>query len=384
MNNILIIGAGINGMLMALALAKKNIHVTLLDRRSFKNKVFDSRTTALAHKVVSVLKEHGLWQTLQAFTTPINNIYVADDYSPSLLIFDNKIVDNQPLGYMIKNEDFRKSLQQAVEENSHIKIIDNCNYNEISFKNNQVVFELENNQQIKPKLAIVAEGKFSNIVKNFFPLQTKKDFQQRAYTFNITHQHKHNNIAVEHFLPSGPFAILPLSDPYQSSIVWTVNEKFYNAYQNLSKNDFFKLVKSKFNQFFGDITEMTEIFSYSLSAHMTKDMYKHNLVLLGDAAHSIHPLAGQGLNLGIYDMDVLINCLNEHFHSNGEISSCLEYYQKTRKIDNYMMLNITNFINKIFMVEQGFISKARKKSLGFLNNRDFVKKFLMKYAMGLR
>jgi 2-octaprenyl-6-methoxyphenol hydroxylase len=385
-NSITILGAGISGMITALALAARNIKSSIIEKGNLSEEELslDMRTTALSKSSQEILHSYGIWQYLEAFTTPILDIYVIDSHkSKSILHFPASLVKEEAMGFMIKNEDLRKGLYKAVKETKLIDLKTSMEYEKIDSNEFSNIIYLKDGLKIESELIIVCDGKFSRAKKQLFLNQIDKDYNQKAIIFNIKHYKNHCNFAIEHFLPAGPIAILPLKGGHESSIVWSQTSDLAEVLLKLPKPDFKEQVQLILGDSLGEFEIITPINTFPLTANLVDKYYNNNVIVLADAAHTIHPLAGQGLNLGIKDISALIPII-EQCRSTGLpfLSIYLEGYHKARKMDNLQMFFITDFLNYIFSNNSTILRSFRQAGLSIINSNNFMKSLLIKYAMG--
>lgn len=384
-NNIVILGCGLSGMITALSLAKYNIGNTIVEVQSTTNKKFfdDIRTTALNAASRNIFDKIGIWPELLELCGPINDIYVVDNKAPEMLHFlieDEDSSKNRKMGYLIENTKLKKCLYDLVKQNNLITVLDNIKYQEINNNSDYCEIKLSNNSQLACKLLIVCDGKNSGAKKLFFSNDIEADYKQQALTFIVGHERNHEGIAVEHFMPTGPFAILPLKDPYKSSIVWTVSESYASALLTIDPEEFTYLVQENFGSFLGKIEIQSKAGVFPLKAYTAKKYYNNSIALAADTAHVIHPLAGQGLNQGIKD----IYCLTSLIAGNGINKDTLINYQKLRQNDNKNMLLITDVINSVFLSNSKIFHSTRQLGFKAIEKTPYLKGMLIKYAMGER
>ncbi len=389
--NIVILGCGLSGMITALKLAHLNIPSTIIEFTNTDSiSTKDNRTTALSSTSKNFFAEIDLWRQFENFCCPIEHIYVVDDKSPTMLHFAlpkrNDQFNEQAMGYLIQNHLFKKILLTAIKNNPLIKLIDQCEYQKVNSIPDSVILTLKGKHEetIAADLVIICDGKNSKAKNYYFSNDFNKYYYQHALTFNVDHTINHEGTAVEHFLPSGPFAILPLKGGYSSSIVWTVPENEAKRLLELNDHEFLYLVEQNFGSFLGTISMSgavgNKINSFPLSAHHAEQYFYQRLVLVADSAHSIHPLAGQGLNQGIMDIASLSHNLLKH----GISEAALMNYQQERKADNYAMYLITNNLDKIFSNDSRVLKNFRQLGFQMINNLPLIKNKLVKYAMGQR
>jgi len=379
---ITIIGCGFSGMITALSFAARGINSTIIERQNIERPSFfnDIRTTALTESSKKFFENIGIWNEIAEISGSINDIYVADNKASEMLHFaSNELQKGQVLGYLVENKNFKKSLLDQVLSNKHITIIDNSSYDVKENNENKCILTL-NGSVHECDLLVVCDGSNSQTRQKYFSCETNKPYTQYALTFLVQHEKPHEGTAVEHFMPTGPFAILPLKDQNLSSVVWTIKSDTKDAVLNLPKDEFLHMVQQNFGMFLGNINIKSEIASFPLRAYSTNKYYNKRIVLVADSAHIIHPLAGQGLNQGIKDIESLVSNIVEF----GINSHSLETYQNLRKNDNNAMLEITDTINTVFSNNSRIFHSARQLGFKAIEKISPFKKLLIKYAMGQR
>lgn len=379
--NIVILGCGFSGMLTALAFAKQNIKVTILESKSVTSEDFcsDIRTTALTPESIKFLDNINIWQEIEQQVGKMLDVYVVDNKAAEMLnLKDSK--ENKPLGYIVNNSDFKRALLQKVQENPLIEIIDQFDYKKITSLNNQTAIEYGNNKTIKSDLLIVCNGHNSLVRSYYFSNKIEKSYKQIALTFNIKHSENHENCAMEHFMPEGPFAVLPLKSQNHSSIIWTVPEEKAPLLLNLPTEEIEFLLNKNCGTSLGVVKIDSKISAFPLKARVTNKYFHNRIVLVADSAHIIHPLAGQGLNQGIKDIETLVKLISD----NGTSEETLRLYQKERAEDNFIMYMITDNLNMIFSNHAKALWYFRLLGLDMIDNMPIVKNWLLQYAMGKR
>jgi 2-octaprenyl-6-methoxyphenol hydroxylase len=382
-NGICILGCGISGMITALGFAKNKIKVTIIEAKNIQDERFfeDIRTTALTDYSKNYFESIDLWPSLAKLVGPINDIYVVDNKAPEMLHFGSRdLPENGVMGYLIQNKDFKKALLAEVTGNPYINIIDKTNYTKIDNFASGALVHLDNDKALKADLVVVCDGYNSEAKQTFFSARMTKYYGQHALTFITKHEKPHGGTAVEHFMPSGPFAILPLKDEYHSSIVWTVKAEQAGALMSLDREELTYLVQENFGPFLGKVEIEGQVAAFPLKAYQTDRYFNKSLTLVADTAHIIHPLAGQGLNQGIKDIEALIT-MTMRYPDNG---SALTNYQKSRKDDNANMLAITDTLNVVFSNNSELLHSARQTGFKAIESIPPFKKALIKYAMGKR
>lgn len=388
---VLIIGAGFIGQIMALMLASSKITVTLVDKNNFERR--DKRTTAISQGSSRIFEKLGIWKHLKNKSEGINKIFVSDQYSQDYLKFDSSAVNEGKLGFIIENQSFRKILKKEISQSIYISTYENNEITKI-YKNKKEnfskIFAESSDKIFVSDLIIAADGRTSATRKLLNLKYHETIYEQNSYVFNIFHEEKHNGIALEKFFPEGPLAILPmkaLSKPFQnrSSVVWTVDQKLGDL-TKITKKEFSAEFSKRYDNFFGKLIKFSKPSVYPLNLIYAYDTITEKVVLVGDAAQGIHPIAGQGFNLGLRDCELLHNIILEA-KLTGQKFNCLNLlkrYQNIRSIDRSLFIEATDKLNKIFSNNSNSLKILRKFGMRFINKSDFIKKQLMKNAMGLQ
>jgi 2-octaprenyl-6-methoxyphenol hydroxylase len=381
-NDLIITGCSYNGMISALALANSGIKSTIVERRVCQGSFFDDpRTTSITSFSQTFFDEIGVWSKIKEFTSPVKDIYVVDNKNPNMLHFNCQ--DDEYLGYMIENTIFKKALYELASNNSSITIKEGACYESVDLSQDGATLHLSDGQSIKSELVILCDGRNSPLRAKYFPYLINKDYKELALVFNVSHEKMHENCAVEHFLSTGPFAILPLQDQHSSAIVWSIELELGIMYKNLSPELFETKVQEMFGDFLGKIKIITPVSYFNLSAQVVRHYFFGNLVLVGDSAHCIHPLAGQGLNQGIKDIQALIKVIKKYQDLGLELNAVAwEEYQKERRFDNFKMFAATDFLDKIFTNKSKTIGMIRNIGFKFFNRFPRLKDKITRYGIG--
>ncbi|MEM7616864.1 MAG: FAD-dependent monooxygenase, partial [Pseudomonadota bacterium] len=373
--------------------------------------IHDGRVSAIASRSKEILTDIDIWSKLSEHAGPINDIRVLENNSTNFLHFcldidnltnesdnahnissqskklklsEDNSDSNKAMGYIIPNHDIYKTVIKQAQENQFINIIDNNASFAIKNHNSYVEIILADNRKIAAALLIGADGKNSITRRELGIKTTIKDYNQTAIICNILHEFQHEGVAVEHFMPNGPFAILPMRDQNQSSIVWTEASHLADIYLKMPKNDLQLFMEKKFGDFLGELQINSKIYSYKLQMVRVNKFYEKRAVIIGDAAHAIHPIAGQGLNLALRDVDILAKILAEQNEAGLDLGSenILKKYNIKRQYDVRMMQFMTDFLNNLFVSKNNLLRFSRDYGLGAVNKIPVIKKFLMNKAMG--
>ncbi len=392
--DVVIVGSGLMGLSLAGILGRYDLKVALVERfdpHKMVKQEFDGRTTALSLGTRRVLEAAGLWSLLEKDACPINEIRVADGHSPLYLHFYHKEVGDQSFGWIVDNSMMRYAFTQ------HILAQDNIDFlaPDVAVGLKGDILTLEKEGDVKASLFIGADGKDSSL-RQWLGIESKAwSYGQSALVCCVDHELDHEFIAVEHFLPDGPFAILPMYDEQgggkRSAIVWTVHNDEKNGedqsayYLNLSEDEFNQALQERFGDQLGKVKMVGKLYSYPLTLQHAKSYIGPRVALTGEAAHRMHPIAGQGLNLGMRDVALLAELVVEAHRLGLDIGSdrLLNTYQRRRKFDNKTMMMATDGLNKFFSNNVTPIRWTRQLGLGLVERVPFAKRFFMRQAMGL-
>lgn len=400
-DTVVIVGAGPLGLLMALALSERNIPSILLDKCNEQDLINspDQRSFAIAADGKDFFKNYNIWDSIKQETSPILDILIMDICHSTSVFFKNidsvpsSFSDTEernqtslPLGYMIHFNTFIKILWEKILKQPCIQCYLEAEI--LSFDNTShgvtVKFNYQNVQKIaKGNLLIGADGFNSIVRKKLNIAHSSWDYYQTCLVFNLQHQEPHCYRAYEIFTPQGPFASLPLKDPYTSAIVWTKSHKMANHFMTLSHEVLMEEMYEMYKQKLTPVKLLSLPQSFQVHLSLTQSYISLSTILIGDAAHRIHPIAGQGVNLGIRDIATLIPILEKGKKIGLSLNhpSNLEIYEKERYSNNLIMAMLTDNLLKIFRPKGGMIF-LRKMGFFILENSSFLKKFLVDHAMG--
>jgi 2-octaprenyl-6-methoxyphenol hydroxylase len=383
---VLILGGGLVGGLLAVSLKKNNIPFVMVDNdcpQHMLDIVHDGRTTAISLGSVNIFKNLNLWKhDLAAKACPIHKIQVYEKDSFCSLQFDHEDVGQDPMGYIVENYYIRQAILNEIQDHptcfyqtSVINIIKHPTY---------VECELSNGEIIHASLLVSAEGRKSSSRELMAPKIRSRDYAQQALVVHLSHEKNHNYRAFEVFTENGPFAILPLQDleNKKSGVVFAKPSNFdWNGTTDFMIEEEIK----KIFPFYGDLKIISKRWYFPLSVFEVDRLVKDRQVLVGDAAHGMHPLAGQGVNLGWRDVDVLSTLIVKNFKLGIDIGSSfvLSQYEKSRKRDIKTLLMTTDFMNQIFEHRSKTVYFLRNAGISLINRITPVRRFLMKKAMGI-
>jgi 2-octaprenyl-6-methoxyphenol hydroxylase len=393
---IVVVGAGMVGLSLGVALAKGGLNVVIIDGQAPPDMTlpsFDGRVSAIAASSVRLFKALDIWPHLAEFAQPINDILVTDGRpgeapSPLSLHFDPRELaenqgQNEPLGYLIENRHTRLGLMAAAGLLPNLKILTPAMVRAVDPGPVSIATLLADGTCINAALVIAADGKDSALRKAQGIKCIGWTYQQSAIVTTIEHELPHQGVAHELFLPSGPFAILPMTGN-RSSIVWTERSDQVAYFLGLDATQFSAEVAKRFGSHWGAIKPVGPRFAYPLGLQLARTYTANRFVLAGDAAHAIHPIAGQGYNLGLRDVAALAETLVDAHRLGLDVGhlSVLREYERKRRVDNVTLAATTDILNRLFSTDLAPIRLARDLGLGLVNQIPPLRRFFMRHAMG--
>ena len=398
---VLIVGGGLAGLTLAARLGKVGLPVIVADRETKKARAalpFDGRTTAISYGSQQVLDGAGLWQPLLADAEPIVDIRIADDQQPLFLHFDHREMasesDGAPFGHIIENRLIRLAQFAALDDLGSVTHLAPATVTAIDRSSDAVTATLADGTQIKAEIVIGADGRGSMVRQDANIGFRRWRYNQHAIVCTIAHATPHNGLALEHFMPEGPFAVLPMTDApkgkgagidHRSSIVWTERPARADYFLGLTVADFNKALNARIGGYLGRVRLLGDRFRYPLGVLHARRYTDTRMALIGEAAHAIHPIAGQGLNLGLRDVALLSDLLIERARLGLDVGDggLLATYERRRRPDNAAMLATTDLLNRLFSNRVLPIRAARGLGLEMVGRVPPLKRFFMRQAMGL-
>jgi 2-octaprenyl-6-methoxyphenol hydroxylase len=397
---IAIVGGGMVGLTLALALDQAGLAVTVLDAAPPATQLearFDGRASAIAFASFRMWKTLGVADRLAGDFQRIENIVVtdgrvADDLragGPSALRlhFDRRELDDAPegeaLGYMVENRAARRALMAEVAARPNLTLIAPARVISTNVGEDGVDLILGSGARISAALAISAEGKTSSLRKIAGANLVAWNYPQTAIVCTIAHDRAHGGVAHEYFLPAGPFALLPLTQN-RMNIVWTEKSQSAKALLAMNEADFLAELRRRVGDFLGAVRLDGPRFSYPLGLQIADRYIAPRIALVGDAAHSIHPIAGQGLNMGLRDVAALAECVSDAARQGLDVSdfTALERYQAWRRFDNVSLALATDGFNRLFSNDFGRIRLVRDLGMAAVARIGLARRFFMREAGG--
>jgi 2-octaprenyl-6-methoxyphenol hydroxylase len=386
--DVLVVGGGLVGGTLAVALADAGLTslvVEAADPQAALEAGFDGRCSAIALSSKRMLANLGLWEPLAPDAAPMLDIRVSEGSSRLFLHYDHRDVGTEPFGFMVENRLLRRALLTRMRAEPAIRLIAPDRIVQLERRGDGVSARFASGGRLRASLVVAADGRGSRIRDEAGIRVTRWGYGQTAIVCTVRHHRSHGYVAHEHFLPAGPFAILPLQPGNRSSIVWTERAELAPLIMAGSHAQFLDELARRFGDFLGALAIEGPRFSHPLSLQYAERAIDRRLALVGDAAHAMHPIAGQGLNMGFRDVAALAELLadaKQRRRDPGE-DRLLARYQRWRRFDNTLMLAMTDGLNRLFSNDIAPIRLARDLGLAGVNRLPPLKRLFMRNAMGI-
>jgi 2-octaprenyl-6-methoxyphenol hydroxylase len=388
--DVVIAGGGMVGMTLALAMAQGGLKVIVVDpvpQKAALDERFDGRVSALAYSSVRMFEALGVWPDLAPDAQPINDILVTDaglgkSPSPFSLHFDHREI-GRPMGVIAENRHIRRALFAAIARAKSIVLRSPAALTGLEDRGHVMAAELTGGEGIDAPLVVAADGRESPMREHMGIGTIGWAYPQMGIVATVAHEKPHNGTAWEHFLPSGPFAILPMMGN-RSSLVWTEREDLAPAMMKLDEATFDAEIARRFGAHLGATHAEGPRWSYPLRFHLARAYVKPRFAVAGDAAHGIHPIAGQGLNLGLKDAAALAEVVLEGARLGIDIGdlNLLKRYERWRRFDSFTLAAATDGLNRLFSNDFTPLRLARDVGLGIVDGIGPLRRFFMRHAGG--
>lgn len=387
--DIIIVGGGPVGLALANALLQSKFKFRVIEAQrpalSWPNDSQSLRVSALNCATQKLMSDLAVWDSiLQSGASRFDKMYVWDAVSRGAISLAAEEVGEADLGFIVENRALQRALWQAVaKQDSEALLIERCE--KLSHDGQVWHLQLSSGVSLCSKLVVGADGVNSWLRRQVGIVSRPVWYGQRAIVANVQTERMHERTAYQRFLPSGPLAFLPLKDPRQCSIVWTVPEAEAQGLCDLAEPEFNRRLTAAFAAHLGNVEVLSDRASFPLMHQHAAQYVLPGVALLGDAAHSIHPLAGQGVNLGFADAKNLAEVLLAAHELGRPFASLsnLQRYERERRGSNALMLKAMNGFNGLFSNDQAALSGLRGLGLSLVDKLGVIKKVCIKTAMGL-
>ncbi len=392
LNDVIVIGAGMVGSAAALGLARQGLSVALVEafepNTVFQPEAVDNRVSALTRASEKLLDELGVWADMRAMRVmPYSDMHVWDAAGQGSIHFDAAELAEPSLGHIVENHVTQLALWHAMQQVENIEII--CPDTVVAVDRNENIstITLKSGRQLSASLVVVADGKKS-VVRDLLGIETQGWlYDQHALVATVTTGAGHRNTAWQRFMPEGPLAFLPLgmNGDKSCSIVWSTTPEKAEQLQLMADAEFCDALTQASESRLGEIIAVESRAVFPLELKHSKTYIRDGYVLVGDAAHAIHPLAGQGVNLGFKDIEALLQLVSQARQQGRDIGSwrVLRQFERERKGSNMTMLAAMDVFKRLFSNRVKPLSVIRNAGLSLVDNLGPIKQFFMRYAMGL-
>ncbi|MBB3994343.1 2-octaprenyl-6-methoxyphenol hydroxylase [Sulfitobacter undariae] len=390
--DIAIIGGGLSGPALALALSVSGLNVTVIDALPEAPRAqdgFDGRSYALALTSVRLLQGIGLWDAVAEHAQPMLEIKVTDGRagegpSPFFMHFDHAEIEEGPMGHMVEDRHLRRALMDAVAANKNVRVMNGETVIAQKADGTGITLTLASGKHLRARLCVGADGRSSGTALRAGIKRTGWAYGQTALVCAVAHELPHEGIAHQFFMPPGPLAILPLTGN-RSSIVWSETAENAARIHALDDEAYLDVLRPRFGDFLGEISLAGARYTYPLSLSLTHEMIAPRVALVGDSAHGVHPIAGQGLNAGFRDIAALSEVIVDAQRRGEDFGAgvALARYQEWRRFDNTSLALATDSFNRLFSNDNAFIRIARDIGMGVINALPGLRRTFIREAAGL-
>ncbi len=387
---IVIAGAGLIGSTMAIALASKGLDVTVIDGTSEEDRIKRNRgrTYALSRTSKNLLINLGLWDPKRLKVSPIENIMLSarrnsGDKKRHLVEFNKEPHEVGPSSYMIEDFYLRKVLASELNRNTKIQLINSTEVIDDQTNSFETNIMLSDKSLISTEIFIISDGRESGFAKRLNKTFFKKNYNQLAIVGNLSHENEHNFVAHQLFLSGGPLAILPLKGK-RATFVWSLPIELGHKISKSNDEKFINHLKDNIGDILTNVALIGEKKTFPLYLRFLRDTIDNRKVFIGDSAQAIHPLAGQGLNLGFRDVASLVDILLKGKKLGLDLGSnnLLKQYESWRSFDRLSLATYTDFINTLFSNDNFYLKTLRELGMNALDKSDLLKSFFVKEAAG--
>lgn len=391
-HDISIVGGGLAGPALALALADAGFRVCVIDR--LPNTVrqdagFDGRAYALALSSVRLLKGIGIWPMVADHAQPMLEIKVTDGRAgegpaPWMMHFDHAEIEEGAMGQMVEDRHLRRAILDRLNASDRITHLSEQEVIAQSPDANGITLTLASGQTVTSRMVVGADGRASGTAQRAGISRTGWGYGQTAVVCAVEHEKPHGGVAHQFFMPNGPLAILPLTEN-RSSIVWSETDTRAAMLAQLPDDAFLDELRPAFGSFLGQIGLAGQRFTYPLNLTLADSMIGERLALIGDAAHGVHPIAGQGLNAGLRDVAALADVLMDARRTGQDVGGrqVLQRYQQWRRFDTATLAIATDTFNRLFSNDNPLLRAARDVGMGVVNAIPGLRRGFVREAAGL-
>lgn len=397
--DIIVVGGGMVGLAMCTALAGTSLKILLVEKQNLESitdhsllkgdaisdEQFDTRVSAISPGNRQFLSTLGAWQEIpQTRLTNYDLMKVWDGDGSGYIEFSAAKIAQADLGVIVENRVIQAALIKKIQSASNIEVRTSFEISEIESLEKELMVR-STNETLKCNLLIGADGANSSVREKLKIELLESDYNQTAFVANVKTELPHQNTAWQRFTPFGPVAFLPLANENLCSVVWSLDKEKADQLIDIPTADFVKRLQYAFESRLGKVTAVSKHFGFPLLKRHSKQYLSHRVALVGDSAHTIHPLAGQGVNLGFQDVECLSELIGRLIKQNRDygLVGNLRSFERERKTENLIMQNAMSGFKKLFANQSMPVTLVRNFAMSTLNSVPIAKEVIIKKAMGL-
>ena len=382
----IVIGGGLSGLTTTLALSKIGLSVAIIDKTSLKmakKNEGDQRTTAVSASGKKVFEALDVWDSLKKGAEPILDIVVSEKGKKGHLNFDHQTVGTEPMGHILNNMELKNSLISSIRSQKNIQLFPFKSLNNFFPETGAATIHLNDGSSYEAALLVAADGRNSDGRRIAKIKSTNIDYNQSSIVFTVGHEKPHRGTAYEQFTTGGPIASLPMRGN-KSSVVWSEDTEVVGSLMQLDDKDFVAAASYRLNDCLGKMTIIGQRKVFPLKLNYADTIIANRFAMVGDAAHGLHPIAGQGFNLGLRDIANLTEEISNARRLGLDIGSfeTLRSYQAARRFDNFSLVAATHGLNRLFTDNNKIVRFIRSSGLDAINTMNPIKNLFMRLAMG--
>lgn len=390
--DVLIIGSGMVGSALACALAQQtSLSIAVLESSSqipeWSAEQYQPRVSAISLSSQRIFTSLGVWNSIKEMrVSPFTQIYVWDANSPGQIHFNSREIAEPLLGYIIENNVIQIALHQRMRQHANITYLAPVKLTMLHEFDDRIELMTDAQEMFRASLVVAADGAKSWLREQANIKISQHDYQQAGIVTTVETELAHEQVARQVFRDTGPLAFLPLAAPNLASIVWSAPSAEAERLMQLDDANFKLALSQAFGRRLGDIVRIDKRFSFPLKLQQASQYVKHRVALVGDAAHTVHPLAGQGVNMGLLDAACLSQVIKAAYDKQRDFASLytLRRYERWRRADNAGMMTGVDAIKKLFASDKAVTQGIRALGVNLTDYLTWVKNFFCRHAIGNR
>lgn len=385
--DVIIVGAGIVGLTGAAMLSETDLKIAIVDQQALSSRLepeVDARVYAIYQAAQAVFVKNGVWSSILHRASPIRQMEIGDINGFGKVYFDSSEIGLAYLGHIIEHQVMMAALYQHLSLKPNFVWYTEKSLEQLTLTEQDATLALNDGIILKAKLLIAADGAQSWVRQQIKPSMLEQDYGQQALVSTITTAKPHQQIAYQRFLSDGPLALLPLMAPHQSSIVWSSTPEHIQELSSLDEQAFCSALSKAACYRLGEVLTASTRHTHPLVKRHLNHYVQARLAFIGDAAHTIHPLAGQGLNLGILDAASLGKVIKAAWNKHRDIGvlATLRPYERERRSHNLAMLALMDILKQMFSLKHPLLCQLRDSSLFITEQTRLLKNAMMRWAIG--